>query len=331
MRSARLNLALESGTIVLPPDGPITVFGPRAGDDLSDLPQGRLTLVQGFRPDHDHFAALGYRTAGDGPFAAALVCLPRAKADARALLAEAAASVLPGGMIAVDGQKTDGADAVFKECRTVLPGLADPLSKAHGKFFVMPAGFVPRDWAAQPRVVAQGFTTCLGVFSADGPDPGSVLLAQALPADLPAKVGDLGAGWGYLSRAVLTRPGVKHLDVVEAERVALDCARINVVDARAQFHWADATRFRPDRLWGAVVMNPPFHQGREADPDLGIAFLHAAQRGLAPDGVLWLVANRHLPYERVLAGLFRQVEQIGGDAVFRVTRATAPIRVRPGA
>ena len=134
--------------------------------------------------------------------------------------------------------------------------------------------------------------------------------------------------WGYLSRAVLARPGVRHLDVVEAERVALDCARANLSDPRAAFHWADATRFRPDRPWGSVVMNPPFHTGREADPGLGLAFLRAAHRGLAPDGVLWMVANRHLPYDKTLHELFREVTDIGRDPAFRVIRAAYPVRSR---
>ena len=152
--------------------------------------------------------------------------------------------------------------------------------------------------------------------------------AAALPNDLPPLVGDLGAGWGYLSRAILARPGVRCLDVVEAERVALDCARVNLPDTRAAFHWADATRFRPDRPWGAVVMNPPFHIGREADPGLGYAFLHAAHSGLAPTGVLWMVANRHLPYDKTLHELFRDVTEVSRDPAFRVIRAAYPVRSR---
>jgi 16S rRNA (guanine1207-N2)-methyltransferase len=35
---------------------------------------------------------------------------------------------------------------------------------------------------------------------------------------------------------------------------------------------------------------------------------------LAPDGVLWLVANRHLPYDAALSEAFLEVETIGGDA-----------------
>ena len=321
-------MALQTGAWMLPEAGDIAAWRPRTGDDLSSLPKSRVVVRTGFKPDQDHFAALGYRVAGDGPFAAALVCLPRAKADARAMLAVAEASVVPGGMIAVDGQKTDGVDAVFKECRAVMPDLSGALSKAHGKFFTFRAGAALTGWHAQKNTIEQGFTTFPGVFSADGIDRGSALLAAALPAALPAKVGDLGAGWGYLSRAILARAGVKHLDVVEAEAVALDCARINLNDPRAVFHWADATKFRPDRLWGAVVMNPPFHNGREPDPGLGIGFLQAAHRGLAPDGSLWLVANRHLPYDRVLNTLFRSVEEIGGNVAFRLIRAAAPIRAR---
>ncbi len=321
-------MALATGAWALPAAGDIAVWRPVAGDDLSALPKDRVVVLTGFKPDHDHFATQGYRMAGDGPFSAALVCLPRAKAQARGLLALASGAVAPGGVIAVDGQKTDGVDAVFKECRAVMPGLADPLSKAHGKLFCLPAGAVPADWAAAQHTIEGGFVTEAGAFSADGIDRASALLAAALPEELPAKVGDLGAGWGFLSRAVLARTGVKHLDVVEAEAAALDCARLNLPDPRAAFHWADATTFRPDRLWGAVVMNPPFHQGRVADPGLGVAFITAAHRGLAPDGTLWLVANRHLPYGPVLTRLFRVVEEIGGDAAFRLTRASAPIRAR---
>ena len=320
MRDQRLELALNSGALMWPGGA---VLRPRIGDDLSALEP--VVVRTGFKPDHDHFAGEGYGVTSNGPFAAVLVCLPRAKAEARAMIATACA-MAPGGLVVVDGQKTDGIDAVLKDCRARV-ACSDPVSKAHGKLFHFHAGPEFADWVAIPTEVA-GFRTLPGVFSADGPDRGSMLLAAALPADLPAKVGDLGAGWGYLSRAVLARPGVKHLDVVEAELAALDCARHNLPDPRCAFHWADATTFKPDRLWGAVVMNPPFHSGRDVDLALGEAFIRTAQRSLAPDGALYMVANRHLAYGPVLAPLFREVIEIGGDGAFRVTRATAPVRVR---
>ncbi|NUB44707.1 class I SAM-dependent methyltransferase [Fertoebacter nigrum] len=334
MRSSRLTLALETGAVVLPGDGPLAIFRPHIGDDLSMFPQDRVRVVQGFKPDHDHFAAQGYAVAvaGAGPYAAAMVCLPRAKAEARALLAAAAAQVAPGGPVIVDGQKTDGVDAVYKELRALRP-VSEALSKAHGRLFTFAAG--PdvsgpglEDWAAQPTTIDGGFQTLPGVFSADGPDRGSVLLAQALPDRIPGHVVDLGAGWGYLSRAVLARSGVKKLDLVEAEAAALECARLNITDERARFHWADAMQFHPARAVDAVVCNPPFHAAREADPAIGMGFVQAAARMLQPGGTLWLVANRHLPYAATLTTLFTEVEEIGGDSAFRVIRAARPQRAR---
>ena len=324
MRSERLERALQDGVWTLP-EGPIAVYRPRAGDDLSTLLKDRVVVLTGFRPDHDHFAAQGYATELAGSYAGALVCLPRARDHARAILAQASSEVVPGGLIAVDGQKTDGIETALKDLRArVLLGPA--LSKAHGKLAVFSSGADLSGWAAQDIQIADGFITRPGVFSADGPDRGSALLASLLPTKLGPKVVDLGAGWGYLSRAVLMRDGVKRLDVVEAEFDALTCARSNIDDPRARFHWADATRFRPENLAECVVMNPPFHVGRDADPALGVGFIAAARGMMAPDGVLWLVANRHLPYDAALAAAFLEVEQVGADSAFRVIRAARPRR-----
>jgi len=321
-------MALQSGALVLPPQGDVVVLRPVVGDDLSSIDKARVVVKTGFRPDHDYFVRQGYRTEPAGQAAAVIVCLPRAKAAAREMLAEAAHMLAPGGVLALDGQKTDGIDAVLKDCRAAGAEPGESLAKAHGKFAVLAQPAALASWRQGLTTVEGGFLTAPGVFSADGPDRGSALLAQALPAKLGARVADLGAGWGYLARAILERPGVQELDLVEAEAEALACARLNITDPRAKFHWADATAFKPARLWDTVVTNPPFHTSRAADPGLGAAFLQAACRGLLPGGQLLLVANRHLPYDRTLTPLFREVEEIGGDAAFRVTRAAYPIRLR---
>ena len=330
MRSARLEMALNTGAMVLPPEGQIAVIRPRIGDDLSALPKDRVQVITGFLPDYAYFEQQGWAVARDfgGPYSAAILCLPRAKTEARALLAQASGHVASGGPIVIDGQKTDGVDSVYKDLRAILP-VSEALAKAHGKIFSIAAGHDLAGWSFAKSDVEGGFVTQPGVFSAAGPDRGSVLLADALPAKMPARVVDLGAGWGYLSRAILARDGVASLDLVEAEDAALACARLNITDPRAAFHWADATAFRPSQPVGAVVCNPPFHTGRDADPALGIAFLVAAHRMLTGSGMLYLVANRHLPYDRVLAGLFREVEIIGGDSAFKLTRAAFPIRAKP--
>ena len=75
-----------------------------------------------------------------------------------------------------------------------------------------------------------------------------------------------------------------------------------------------------------IGMNPPFHTGRASDPSLGRAFIASAARLLKPAGKLWMVANRHLPYESALTDHFRNVDTIGGNGAFKVIHANRPIR-----
>lgn len=322
MTVSRLSLALSDNALVLP-EGRVAVFAPPPGYDVSALPRDAVVVVTRFYPDTEAWTRAGYTVAqtADGDFAAALVVLPRAKDAARALIAEAAATAK---LILVDGQKHDGIDSVLKavKARHAPDGV---ISKAHGKLFWFAGGDFS-DWTAQDREV-EGFITRPGVFSADAPDKGSLALVAALPA-LHGRVADLGAGWGFLARHILASDAVTQLDLVEADAVALDCARRNVTDPRAAFHWADATAFHPATPYDVVVSNPPFHVSRAGDPDLGRAFIAAAQAMLTPHGSFWMVANRHLPYEDALTQAFQTVEEAGGTPGFKVIHASRPHRLR---
>lgn len=326
MSQSRLTLAVEENGLVLPGDGRVAVFFPRADTDLSALPRDRVEVVQPFWPDHDAFlrAGLNCVLGEEGSYAGALVCLPRSKAQARDLIARAAESA---DLVIVDGQKTDGADSLLRECRKRTDVLG-VLSKSHGKLFWFRGGEFA-DWhAPRTMTIEGGFVTSAGVFSADGIDPGSRALAAVLPEKLGRIVADLGAGWGYLSAEILKRESVETLYLVEADREALDCAEQNITDPRAAFHWADATRWEPRARMDSVVMNPPFHTSRSAEPALGIAFIEAAARMLAPAGQLWLVANRHLPYETALKARFARVEEVAGDNRFKILHASRPARTK---
>jgi len=334
-RALRLELALESG-LTLPQAGTIAVLHPRAGESLAPLPRERVQVVTPHFPDHAAFVAQGYTCAhsAEGDAAAALVCLPRSRAEAQDLIATACA--LTDGPVIIDGQKTDGVDALLKALRT-RADVAEPISKGHGKiyWFPSPGAAAMNDWRAGaitvPDASGQPFDTRAGLFSADGVDPGSALLAANLPATLYGTAVDLGAGWGYLSAALLARaPKIKALHLVEADARALECAQRNVTDPRAVFHWADATLPLPGLQADLVIMNPPFHAGRKGQPGLGIAFIRAAAALLRPSGQLWLVANRHLPYEAALTASFKRHEEVAGTPAFKVLMCEGPVRaIRP--
>lgn len=327
-RALRLALACAEG-LALPPEGRIGLFHPGAAEALPDsavpgMARGRLLAITPHAPDHAALLRQGLEVVpsppGPGTLAAALVCLPRARAEAQDLIARAARAA--AGPVIVDGQKTDGIEAVLKALRARV-ALSEPISKGHGKIAWFPATPLD-DWLIEPARV-DGWLTRPGLFSADGIDTASHLLAQALPAGVGGVAVDLGAGWGYLAAELAARaPGLRALHLIEADARALDCARVNVTDPRAHFHWADATRPLPGLRADLVVTNPPFHLGRAAQPALGAAFIAAAAAMLNPGGALWLVANRHLPYEATLGTHFRAVEEIGGTGAFKLFRATGP-------
>ena len=304
----------------------MAAFRPPAGTDLSPL-GADVHAIHGFRPDHDRLLAEGHAAsvAPEGAYVAAAVFLPRSREAGRDMIARAMEMLPPGAPVWVDGAKTDGVDGVLRSARKFVEGTSEAVSKAHGKTFSLPAGPPPESFRA-PERRAEGMVTPAGGFSAGRVDPGSRLLAEALPARLPAHVVDLGAGWGWLAAQALSRDGVERIDLVEAEHAALEAARANVDDPRAAFHWADARDWAPEAPAGMVIANPPFHAGRRADPSLGVDFIRAAARALAPKGVLMLVANRHLPYEAALSEAFAAHDEIAGDAAFKVIRAERPRR-----
>lgn len=298
-------------------------------DIISTLDVTEISVVQWRADDHDHLHRMGHSVVRDihelsGSFDAIVLILPRAKTFARDLIARAT-DLCPNGIIIIDGAKEDGADAMLKDLRRMQ---ADPasVSKAHGRVMWCDT-FDASAWRVADRIVIdEHFETVPGIFSADGVDAGSALLVEHMPANLRGRVADLGAGWGYLSYHILaTSPDVE-LDAVELDARAVECAAQNLAtfDGRYTLHWADVTR-EPQVLgkaqYDTIIMNPPFHQGRKAQVDLGRGFISAAARLLRPKGTLWMVANRHLPYEDTLENLFKQVNKPHQTGAFKILQA----------
>jgi len=311
MKYSRLYTALDQGLAL---NGTLHVVRPPAGYDLAGLRD--VTVEATFYPDYLYWQGMG--VIGDGAArAATLVVLPRSKTLARRLIVDAIAR---GGLVVIDGQKTDGVESIYKDLRKVC-AIEGVIAKGHGRLFWFKDGVAP-DWdttVASP----EGFETVAGVFSETKIDGGSAVLAGHL-TDLKGDIADLGAGWGYLSREILTHDGVVSLDMIEAEKTALDCAVRNVDDTRARAVWADALNYTGS--YDIVVSNPPFHTTRAGEPDLGRGFIATAARILRPRGSFYMVANRHLPYEAELNAKFGHVEELAGTGAFKVFHATRPKR-----
>lgn len=313
----------------------------REGAALHAVRPQAFVATQPFKPEAQRLERIGINLLDEDALPAVgyplvLVLPPRQREEARALLARACTACAPGGTVIAAVANDEGAKSREADLRQ-LAGAVSVTSKYHCRVFwsqpeaAFDAGLVAR-WQqadvpcriASADVPGNGFFSRPGVFAWDRVDAASRMLAAALPADLRGRVADFGAGWGYLSMQVLARcPQVTALDLYEADARALMLVRTNLADARVpmQLHWQDVATGVAERFDG-IVCNPPFHAlGRGDRPDIGRAFIAAAAAALKPGGRLWLVANRHLPYEDALGAGFAQVRSVAQGGGFKIVEA----------
>jgi 16S rRNA (guanine1207-N2)-methyltransferase len=289
---------------------------------------GEASIVQPFRPSFLALEASGLsvtaKPQGYG-FDLALVALGRHRGQNEQILAEAASRLRDGATLIAAGFKMDGAVSLRKRLATQLAEL-EHASRHHGTVFWLTMDPVVRTQLRSLDVERddrpEGFVTAPGMFSHDRIDPASRLLIEALPEKLKGAVADLGAGWGYLAVSLAQRFGetLGRVDLYEADFNALQAARANMssVSVPAEFFWHDVRREPIRQRYDVVVMNPPFHESRAADPEIGGDFIRAAHAALKPGGRLFLVANRGLPYEAVLSKSFAAHGEIVRDGHYKV-------------
>jgi 16S rRNA (guanine1207-N2)-methyltransferase len=262
----------------------------------------------------------------DGAFDQMTVAAPRAAVERRSVLASALRVLSPGGTLTALAPKDQGGMRIAGEL-TEFGCLVEETSRRHHRICrtTRPAKPIGIDdaiaaggWQVPP---ALGLWSRPGIFSWDRPDPGSVQLCAHL-SGLAGNGADLGCGVGLLARAVLKSATVQRLVLVDVDRRAIQAVERNVVDPRAYSLWRDVREPYPELAdLDFVVMNPPFHDGGAEDRALGQAFVRAAAAALKPRGVCWVVANRHLPYERLMTTLFADIRQVSQEDGYKIYEA----------
>jgi 16S rRNA (guanine1207-N2)-methyltransferase len=338
---AALFLPLAEGAIEMPAAGAGLFLRARAGSWLRRWPG--IACEQTFKPFADELARAGASFAGSADGNGLVLLLPpRQRDEARALFAQAVRRAGNGGVVVACQPNNEGARSGEADLAR-LAGTVQDLSRHKCRVYWSRIDGARIDhvlldgWHAldAPRPIADGrWMSRPGLFAWDRVDTASALLVEHLPAGLRGRVADLGAGYGYLAGEVVRRcAGVAAIDLYEAEQRAEEPARANLAqacrdagrDVAFAFRWHDVTRGLADR-YDAIVSNPPFHQGRADQPELGRAFIESAADALQPHGAFWLVANRHLAYEATLAARFETVRIVETRDGFKVIEARNPKR-----
>ena len=310
--------------------------GLSADRQLEDEWKQALTFLQPWRPDwlalnKEGFKAIPRLTPEldeEKRFSGGLLLLGKHRGRNEAWFAELLMRVEPGGWIVVCGDKKLGVDS-FRKWVGNIAEISDRLSKNHAvAFWLQRPADLTNDFISALKPLATDiddvFRTEPGMFSHGAIDKGSALLVPHMEKIVFGQVADLGAGWGYLAAQSLKYADrLKGIDLFEADYEALEAARGNLerlgASVPVSFNWFDVTSEKLTGIYDTVIMNPPFHEGRATDMSLGQTFIAAAASRLKIGGRLLMVANRQLPYEATLKGLFKNVtvlEEANGFKIF---------------
>jgi len=299
-----------------------------------------VTVLQPFRPYFNQLLKFGSEaeTASLKVVDFVFFVPTRQRAESLSLIAKAFKQLSNDGIFVFACANTQGAAGFLSKLKELLPNLeADSKNKCRravirkSEVNWLEADVILDQWISQGSaclVPDTQFSTRPGIYGWNKIDQGSKILLSTL-ATLTGEGADFGAGYGYLSASVLSQSSasISNLHLIEADFRALHCARENLKTWKEKVycHWLDVVREMksndqlPSYDW--IIMNPPFHEGSQADTSLGQAFIEAAASKIKKGGMLYMVANQFLAYEKTLAQNFSIFEKVTVQEGFKVFHA----------
>ncbi len=334
-----LFLPLEQGLIEA--RTPVLFLGAGWNSHLSAI-KDHVHCWQPFFPAAEKLRAHGFEILDDipesGAYGLVLIDLPKQVEEAQFWLAQGLKLCAPDGMVSACAPNDANGNRIQK-WMTELDMETDATSKNKAKVVW---GKRPRskpaildEWlefgGLQELESDEGhvFVSQPGLFGWSKIDQGSALLADEMITPLAGVGADFGCGYGYLSQRILEKNvGIETLLLIDADSRAIACAEENLMNVQGgrtiQYYWADLSQ-KIDGLppLDFIVMNPPFHIGKNTDPMLGQSFIKTAAHHLKKGGKLWMVANAHLPYEKTLNDNFKTVRVVIEKEGFKIFEAIA--------
>ena len=299
----------------------------------AELPGG-IKCVQWFKPYADALNGFNCEQRIEdvsGEFDTALLLFPKNVIEGAYLLANAFRYVARGGSIFISAENKAGGNRVQKIVQQFGAEIVQQISKNKSRFLEIKNTGVNADAVdvaikagGMQNIEKTGFIAQSGVYGWGKIDKGSKILLQHIPQDIKGKIADFGCGYGYLLQHILQQNNtIKTAYAIDADARAVDATRLNMGDdERVEYLWADLTQSQniPNRL-DTIIMNPPFHEGKKADSDIGVSFIKTAAQTLKRNGVLYMVANTQLPYEAALEDDFFSHELLAQEGGFKVFKA----------
>lgn len=305
--------------------------------ELKQFPE--MLCQQYFKPSHKALEESGYKVCADmaeidGAFNIVLVQASKSVPETQFYLAVALNHLADDGLVMIAADNKGNAGRLKKWLEQLGINHFEQESKYKAKvFWARNTG----DWSlnqalmdqwlgfgALMRQEAHGLYACAGLYGWNKIDQGSKLLIEHIPEKIGGVCADFGCGYGYLSHYLIKNHNkIKKIDVFDADFRAIDAIKRNLSEFSSDFgyFWDDLTQNKPMGAYERIIMNPPFHEGKKQDSDIGINFIRTAAKSLRNRGDLYMVANIHLPYEAILAQEFTKFDVLVRKNGFKVLYA----------
>ncbi len=297
-----------------------------------------LGVVRGLNLGHSVYPPRDQPSAAH----AVLLDIPKGRDQVRAYLWTAAQVLQPGGCLYLAGSNAAGAKSAIKDAHALF-GVATVLgfkssrrialvTRPESPLQVPSAWRTSQPWQPQMRLVRRPegeytIMTMPGVFSWDHLDDGTELLLDHLDVERDTDVLDIGCGYGIIGLAA-ARAGAR-VTMVDDNLLAVRCAetstQINNFAQQARVLASDVTSSLANHAFDLVLSNPPFHQGVDVNTSVAERIIRESHAILRPGGRLRIVANRFLPYDRVLRDVFGNVTVIVQNQRYSVLEAVRDV------
>lgn len=263
-----------------------------------------------------------------GPFTSAFVRLPKAKEALDFALHAAARAVPAGAQIAVFGANDEGIRSAASHLNVVADAVATVDTRRHCRVLtgqrrdaIATHRASLADWRREREIVIAGqarrWIAYPGVFAGGGLDEGTALLLDHLPELAErARILDFACGTGVIGAGVRIKAPSAMIDLLDADAVALEAARENVPDARLVL--GDSLTAAGHGGYGAILSNPPIHDGIAEDHGALERLIAEAPRHLLPRGILQIVAQRRIKASERMQAAFGNVAVVAENGRYRV-------------
>lgn len=251
----------------------------------------------------------------------------RGNARVQQIMLEAWRCTKAGGVAFLAGDKDKGFDRYIKEAgklfgetEIIARGKGYRVARLEKTNLETPNPLEPMRFEMTARGQTLKAVAYAGTFASGKLDAASSLLLEHLPSGAGRKVLDIGAGYGVLSGFLALEGATVTLleDDALSVQSSVDTLAANGLTGTVLHSDVDSALGLKEKF-DLIVMNPPFHVGRDMRLDVALEFIAAAQRHAAKTCEVYLVANHFLPYEAPMSKL-GQLETVVNAKGFKVLK-----------